>query len=137
MDSEFKYFLPPFLINKKSKCHNVKLIIKLFWVYERKLILCQFPIISSNTDTAKLLTIRQNNLVHIWTRHLSPTAEIKFTCEKLLSSEGQGGFARLQNENLKNTLCDVQLVISLVSSLSKSTLRAEISYYMLSFQHIA
>lgn len=59
---------------------------KFLRVYKRKPIVCRLPVIPFNSDTAKLLAMRQKNLVHIWTSHLSLTAEIKFTCEKLSSS---------------------------------------------------
>lgn len=85
LDSEFKYFLPCFLINQKSLCHNSTLI-KIFKSSERKQGLCRFPVIPPNCQIAKFLTIRQMNLIHIWTEHFSLTAAIKFTHEKLFFS---------------------------------------------------
>lgn len=82
-----------------------------------------------NSDIAKLLNIRQKNLVHIWTEYFSPSAAIK------LSPGGKSCFAYLQNKNFQNSLCDVQLVISLVSSFYLKVIREqrfpeEISFHL-------
>lgn len=85
--------------------------------------------IPPNNDIAKLLTIRQKNLVHIWTERFFPSVAIK------LPPRGKGCFAYLQNKNLKNSLCDTQLVISLDSSFYLKVIREqrfpeEISFHL-------